>query len=153
MSKGIDKYRQLCLKTLFFLLVSSWASVSISSDVIAHAGSSPLSLSVANIRHIFFMRVREWPDGTAIKVFVLNDSHDLHKEFSKKRLGVFPYKLRRLWDRNVFSGIGQAPKVVKNEAEMIYRVSNTAGAIGYARKGSINKLDQGEVNVHFIKME
>jgi len=97
------------------------------------------------------MRRQEWPDGTPIKIYVLSDNNALHKEFSKENLGVFPYKLRRLWDRNVFSGTGQSPTVLKDESEMIKIISSSKRAIGYASKEAINNLNQGSINVLFIK--
>jgi hypothetical protein len=47
-------------------------------------------------------------------------------------LQLFPYQLRRAWDRQLFSGTGQAPTVVADEQEMLRRVAATPGAIGYA---------------------
>jgi hypothetical protein len=44
---------------------------------------------------------------------------------------MFPYQLRRVWDRQLFSGTGQAPSVVTSQDEMLRRVAATPGAIGY----------------------
>ena len=54
-----------------------------------------------------------------VKVFVLADDHELHRAFAKQVLGLFPYQLRSIWDRQVFSGTGQAPIPVADEAEML----------------------------------
>jgi len=51
----------------------------------------------------------------------------------------------------VFSGTGQAPIVLKDESEMINVISNGQRAIGYASKEAISNLNQGAVNVLFIK--
>ncbi len=91
------------------------------------------------------MRTQQWPDRQPIKVFVLNDDHPLHKQFSKETLRVFPYKLRRIWDRNIYSGTGEAPTTLDSEEEMIKAISTLAGSIGYANKG-------GE-NVRLIKVQ
>jgi len=77
------------------------------------------------------MRIPQWSDGSAIHVFVLEDSHPIHTSFTKHILGMFPYQLRRIWDRQVFSGTGIAPTIVKTSEEMRERVSKTQGAIGY----------------------
>ena len=47
---------------------------------------------------------------------------------------MFPYQLRRLWDKQIFSGTGIAPTTVKSIEEMRERVANTKGAIGYLRE-------------------
>lgn len=82
-------------------------------------------------RLIFTMRINQWSDQLPVAVFVLPDEAPLHQAFAKSALGVFPYQLRQTWDRQVFSGTGQAPLQVANEAEMVQRVRQTPGAIGY----------------------
>ena len=77
------------------------------------------------------MRVTRWPDGTPIRVFVLPDRHPVHHRFVKEYLQIFPYQLRNSWDRQVYTGTGQAPVQVKDMEEMHHRVSEASGAIGY----------------------
>ncbi len=89
------------------------------------------SISKNYLRAIFSMRLRTWPDGLIIKVFVLPDDHPLHHHFSKEQLSLFPYQLRQSWDRLVFSGTGQAPTTVSSNEEMLFKIMNTPGAIGY----------------------
>lgn len=94
--------------------------------------STPASqLSEATLRSIFSMRLTLWPDGTQIQVLVLADEHPLHRQFSKSVLGLFPYQLRQIWDRGVFSGTGTAPIQVSSEAEMATKLATTPGGIGY----------------------
>lgn len=85
------------------------------------------------------MRMTQWPDSTPIRVFVLGDKNPIHSEFSKTVLGVFPHQLRRAWNRQIYSGTGQAPIKVKSEAEMILKIESTQGAIGYLPKDQINE--------------
>lgn len=94
------------------------------------------SISRNKARGIFSMRLREWPDGTPIVVYVLPDKAELHRDFVRNILAMFPHQLRRHWDRYVYTGIGQAPIEVANINEMITRVHNTAGAIGYIKEES-----------------
>ncbi len=91
-------------------------------------------ISLGAVRSIFGMRLRSWVNGRPVRVFVFNDSHPVHIEFSKKILGVFPHQLRSSWDRLVFSGTGQSPSYVKSEIEMLSYIKHTPGAIGYIRK-------------------
>ena len=77
------------------------------------------------------MRLKAWPNGVPVKVFVLPDEDPLHRRFANVVLGLYPYQLRRVWDRQLFSGTGQAPTTVASEAEMIRRVAATPGALGY----------------------
>ena len=84
------------------------------------------------------MRLRVWPDDSAIKVFVLPDDHPSHVSFSKEVLNVYPYQLRAAWDRLTFSGTGQAPIEVSSENEMRAKIASTPGAIGYLKGAMIN---------------
>ena len=93
------------------------------------------------------MQLKAWPDGTAIKVFVLPDDNFLHQRFAKEKLHVFPYQLRLTWDRLVFSGTGQAPNSVSSNAEMLTKIASTPGSIGYLEISHINN------NVHVLKIE
>lgn len=102
-----------------------------SVQIITSTDRADGTLDRATVRAIFSARVREWPDGAPVRVFVLPDSDPLHVEFCRERLGTFPYVLRASWDRLVYTGTGIAPEVVPNEKEMRRRVAMTRGAIGY----------------------
>ena len=99
--------------------------------VIANESVSTEQISLKDLRAIFTMKKRIWPDGTHVKVFVLADSGGLHSEFCKKVLGVFPRQLESVWYRLVYSGTGTAPVRLRTEAELVDIVSSTPGAIGY----------------------
>lgn len=116
-------------------------------EIIANPSVNEKTLSVNSLRSIFSMRLRTWPDGTKIRVFVLPDDDQLHQIFSKGKLNVFPYQLRSTWDRLVFSGTGQAPIKVNSSEEMLTKVASTPGAIGYLWRANINE----NVNVLEIK--
>jgi ABC-type phosphate transport system substrate-binding protein len=129
------------------LLAPGVASATESYEVITNATVSEKTLTKTSLRAIFGMRLHTWPDGAAIKVFVMPDDAPLHAAFSKEKLNVFPYQLRSAWDRMVFSGTGQAPETVNSTEEMLAKVASTPGAIGYLTK---SRMD-GRVNVLQIK--
>ena len=108
-----------------------------SQDLIAHGDVGVESLTRNEARLFFTMRLKNWPNGILVKVFVLPDNNVLHNRFSNEVLGLYPYQLRRVWDRQIFSGTGQAPTTVSSEQEMLERIATTPGAIGYAN-GPIN---------------
>ncbi|MBS1212725.1 MAG: hypothetical protein H6R26_1342 [Proteobacteria bacterium] len=92
----------------------------------------PISrLTTRELQAIFTMRLRAWPNGTPVRVFVLNDSAPTHVEFAKKVMDMFPYQLRRYWDKLVFSGTGQAPVELDSPKQVYERLVATPGAIGY----------------------
>ena len=107
-------------------------------DAIVSPSLTSVTLDRSLLRAVFTMRVRQWPDGSPIKVFVLPDNDPLSDQFYRERLGMYSYVLRRAWDRMVFTGTGLAPTVVDTEKEMIERVRSTPGAIGYVRKRELS---------------
>lgn len=126
-----------CLATDGVLIVSN-------KEVVAQ------SLTTSQAKAIFSMRSQQWSNGSPIKVFVLSDRHPLHDLFCKSLLDVFPHQLRTAWDRQVFSGTGQAPITVDSEEDMLTRVATTPGAIGYLRP---NHADTSKVKVIEVKGE
>lgn len=99
--------------------------------VITNAGQDIESISRDALRAIFGMRLQSWRNNKPTRVFVLKDNHPVHQAFVKKVLNVYPHQLRLAWDRLVYSGTGQAPIQVDSEAEMLERLKDTPGAIGY----------------------
>jgi ABC-type phosphate transport system substrate-binding protein len=127
------------LQRLLALILISLAPASSAVELIGHPGIAQADLPRSTVRSIFTMRMTSWPNGLPIRVFVLGDKDDLHAAFSKRVLGVFPHQLRRAWNRQIFSGTGQAPEKVANEQEMLDRVIQTPGAIGYISEEMINE--------------
>lgn len=103
-------------------------------NIIVNPGVPVSSITQQQLRAMFAMKLLQWPDGQAVRVFVLADDAPLHRAFSKELLGAYPYQLRQNWDRLVYSGTGQAPLLVDSEAEMLSQVARTPGALGYARQ-------------------
>jgi len=117
------------------LLVDAPAAVAAEPvEVIANTVTPVRDLSRATLRAIFSMRLRQWPDGTAITVFVLPDRNETHRAFCTQLLRVYPYVLRDTWDRQVFTGTGQAPIQVASQQELERMVGLVRGSIGYAVK-------------------
>lgn len=126
------------------LLLSSQASTEVSDsrvNVIVSPSLTSTKFDRGLLRAVFTMRVRQWPDGLPIRVFVLPDNDPLSDLFYRERLGMYSYVLRRAWDRMVFTGTGLAPTVVQSEREMIERVRSTPGAIGYVSQHETSESD------------
>lgn len=115
------------------LCILPFASAS-AVEIITHRDVKTHSITLANARAIFGLRLPRWPDGKLVRVFVLPDQHPLHSRLSKEKLDLYPYQLRQTWDRLLFSGMAQAPVEVGDEEEMLAKVAATPGAIGYVSK-------------------
>ncbi len=99
--------------------------------VIVNPSVPVASLSRNQLRSIFAMRLKVWPDGQAIRVFVFPPDSLIHRRFTIALLHIYPYQLQRVWDRLLFSGLGQAPQRVRSRMEMELKVATVPGAIGY----------------------
>ena len=127
-SRSSRRLLGLALGLALALSQACWAG---SVDIITSKDHADKPLDRATIRAIFSVRLRQWPDGVPVRVFVLPDNNPLHVQFCREQLGTFPYVLRASWDRLVYTGTGIAPEIVANEREMRERVAATRGAIGY----------------------
>ncbi|NRB40727.1 MAG: hypothetical protein HRU20_20035 [Pseudomonadales bacterium] len=113
--------------------------------LVTHPSTPDRTLKFQTLRAIYSMRMQTWPDGDPIRVFVLPDTYQAHKDFCKTLLKTLPRHLRRNWDRLVFSGIAQAPSAVNSTTEMKQKIANTPGAIGYIPR---EEIDDTVVIVH-----
>ncbi len=127
------------ISVIMCLIFSGIAEASSSIQIITHSENKQQTVSHQGLKAIFSMRWRTWEDGTPIHVFVLSDNNKLHVNFTKKYIGVFPHQLRKAWDRLVFSGTGQAPIQVGSLEEMLNKIHNTPGSIGYITTEKINE--------------
>ncbi len=126
--------RLMLLPLLVALLPLSAHAAERQVVLIAHPQVTNAALTRDTTRAIFAMRQRSWPDGQAVRVFVLPNNHPVHARFAKERLTVYPHQLQLAWDRMVFSGTGQAPSQVGSQIEMLERVATTPGALGYLER-------------------
>lgn len=131
-----EKLSKLCMLRQPLLLIALLVHMQSlpAIEVITHADMQ--RVQVNDLRAIFSMRLRNWPDGSKIRVFVLPDDNELHKAFVKEKLQMFPHQLRRTWDRMTYTGTGQPPITVHSVAEMLEKVKNTQNAIGYIDEAS-----------------
>ncbi len=131
--------KRCCVVIVFIVFVVSIVIPTVwAQDVVVHPTVKKEDISRNALRAIFGMRLRKWSNGLPITVFVLRDDSPVHIEFSKTILHMFPYQLRRAWDRQVFSGTGQSPFVVNSLEEMRTKVASTPGAIGYSPREGVD---------------
>lgn len=107
--------------------------------IVANPDVTENHLPRSTARLLFSLRRTHWRDGRQAQVFVLGDNHPIHREFTRKILQLYPRQLRRVWDRQTYSGTGQAPEVVSSPAEMRNKVATTPGSIGYLPKEMVDE--------------
>jgi hypothetical protein len=132
--------RVALLFALLSLLSAPLSAFAGSVQIIVNPAEASAPIDRTLLRAMFTMRLREWPDGTPVRVFVLPDHDEATALFCREQLGTYPYVMRSTWDRMVFTGTGLAPTMVGSEREMRERVRSTPGAIGYVRSGDTSDM-------------
>lgn len=118
-------------KTFVILLLVTFPLNVYSQTVIVNSDNEITSLSKSTLKAIFSMRLRTWPDGTPITVFIQNRDSQIHQKFCLSKLEILPYQIQRTWDVLVFSGTGQSPIELNSESEIKQKIGRIKGAIGY----------------------
>jgi hypothetical protein len=120
--------------TLWLLAFSTGAQADTGIHVISNSQQPVTILSLKELRAMFLMRLRTWPNGETVQVFVLRQEDPVHIQFCKDLLSVYPHQLQAGWDRLVYSGTGAAPVILETEQEMLNTIANTPGSIGYIQE-------------------
>ncbi len=124
------------IRELVCSLLAAWSFAASAQELIVNKDTGIERLTRNEARLYLTMRLKSWPNGTLVKLFVLPDDNALHLQFVNSVLGLYPYQLRRAWDRQLYSGTGQAPVTVSSVDEMLERVAMTPGALGYVDAGT-----------------
>ena len=128
MQSGVSR---TLLIVLFILVFCPLRAAEAAIHILANEAVKTQTLSPAQVRLIFAGRTQFWPNGERVKVFVLHASNPIHTEFCRNVLQIYPYQLERIWQRNTYSGQGDAPIIVNSIEDMVAKVAATPGSIGY----------------------
>lgn len=113
--------------------------------VIVNDSVSVTQLDRRTLSRIYAMQLKSWPHNERIQVFALPVEHPTHQDFSRYTLKIPAHKLERLWSRLTFTGTGTPPHIVEHEQEMLDKVANTPGAIGY-----VSQLPDNPVGIRVL---
>ncbi len=123
--------RTLCLIVILYLssvISSAYAEV----NVISKPESAATSLSLKDVRDLYYGRRRSLPDGSAAHIVDLPVGHPARIEFYKKIMRKSERQMRAYWAKRVFTGKGMPPKTLPNEEEVIRWVNDSKNVrIGY----------------------
>lgn len=127
------------LLSVFTLLLVVWPNNLCAEELLVNVSTADTKISRNKARLYFSQRLTRWPDGTSVTLVVLPDNDPLHIAFSKKTLGLYPYQLRRAWNRRLFTGTGQQPVTVTSEQEARKIIAMTPGSLSYVSGDKQNK--------------
>ena len=87
-------------------------------------------LDYDTLSNIYRAEETKWRNGDNI-VVVMQKAGPIHEQFAQNMVGLSPVKLRNIWKQIIFTGLGNPPRIFKNEKDLVDFVRDTRGAIGY----------------------
>lgn len=89
----------------------------------------PIDVAPDDLASIFLGNKRHWPDGSLIKLAVLESSEHQNR-FLNLVASRSPSQYWAYWRNRVFSGRGVMPRIFGSEAELLRYLKSEKGAIG-----------------------
>lgn len=126
---------------LLLFSLTTKANENVNPEVIVQGKSLFDQLSPLNLKWVYLGRKAYWNTGEKITVFTLPKDNPITFMFFIRKINMLPSTYFDILDANIACGVDQFyPIVVKNEHDMIKKVSETRGGIGYIsdRKTIIN---------------
>lgn len=122
-----------------WLLAASLCSGMAFADVVVIVNpNNSDSLDKDTISRLFLNKAKAFPNGTKSVPYALAEGNTIADEFNGKVLNKTSAQLTAFWSKLVFTGKGQPPKALENDAEVIATVAENAEAIGYVDASSVN---------------
>lgn len=125
-------------KLVFVALLSlacaanSWAEVS----VIVHPSISD-SASKKDISRIFLGKSKALPGGHKVTPISLSEGNSARDEFNEVVLRKSDSQLKSYWSKLIFTGKGQPPSELENDAAAVDKVASDPNSIGYVDSASV----------------
>jgi len=105
--------------------------------VIVHPGNGD-ALDKDSISRLFLNKAKAFPSGTQAEPIALEEGQAATEEFNGKVLNKSAAQLTAFWSKLVFTGKGQPPKALANDAAVVSAVAANPGAIGYVDASAVN---------------
>lgn len=106
--------------------------------VITNTATQIDSLTVKQVKSIFMVRNKKFPDGNHVIPVDQNAKNVIRVHFNKKILGRSESQLRAYWGKMIFSGKKKPPRIVGGDKEVKAYVSSIVGGLGYIDSSSID---------------
>ena len=121
-----------CFLLIFIINISN-AQVA----VIANKSVQAEKISKTELLDFYTGDVKEWEDEQRVYVFDLKIKSETRKNFYAY-LGKSSSRMKSIWMKNLLSGNGEPPPALDSEAEMLEKIENTKGAIGFINYEKVN---------------
>jgi ABC-type phosphate transport system substrate-binding protein len=106
--------------------------------VIVNNSVSVAELGADAVADIFLSKTSALPDGTKMVPLDLEDGQKARDEFYSKVVKKDAAQLNAYWSRLIFTGKGEPPKKVADDAEVLALISANPNMIGYIDAAAVN---------------
>lgn len=128
------------------LILATWITVGQAQvAIIAHKSAPVDDIKKTELLDFYTGDIKKWANQTPVVVFDLKPKSEV-KEVFYNFLGRSPSRMKSIWLKKMLSGEGEPPQALESEEEMVKKVAETAGAIGFVSKAKLND----EVKTLFI---
>jgi len=129
-----------CVGFILIGLACSLAGGAATADVVAvvSANSPITALSKNQLLDIFLGRASRYPDGTPALPLDQAEGSAVRDEFYTRVAGQSAAQIKAYWSKIIFTGRGQPPPTVSNDAEAKKRIRDNPAAIGYIDRAMVD---------------
>jgi ABC-type phosphate transport system substrate-binding protein len=114
--------------------------------VIAHKSVPFSSVELGTLLDVYTLNTKHWSDGSKITVLELKGDSQTKSRFYS-HLNTSPVEMQKMWLKKQFAGKSLPPTAVSSEQEVIDKVGNTPGAIGYVSAEKMTKEASKDVKI------
>lgn len=118
------------------LLLAPRVYAQVELAVIAHPSVALDSLSKGQLLDYYTGDIQRWPDGAPVMVKDLREKGEVRAGFYRY-LGKRPSRMKSIWLRRMLSGEGEPPESLSTEEEVLTRVAETPGSLGFVRRTEV----------------
>jgi ABC-type phosphate transport system substrate-binding protein len=99
--------------------------------VVVHPSVKDASITASQAADVFLGKANALPSGHKTVPVDQDEGQSAREEFYSKAAKKDAAQLKAYWSRLIFTGKGQPPKVLSDDAEVLQLVSNNPNIVGY----------------------
>ena len=105
--------------------------------IIAHPEIRISDVDRSDLLDMWTRDVRSWRDDTPIILFDLKEKGPVRDTFYSF-IGIRPSRMKSIWLKQLYAGEGEPPQALDEQEEVLTRVRETQGAVGFVRKSHVD---------------
>jgi ABC-type phosphate transport system substrate-binding protein len=109
------------------------------------------SLTKAELRGVYLGNVSFWEGNVRVRLFTRPTSSRAGRAFLQRIMQMTPSRFRQHWMQRQLSGQGVAPTSIGSARDLVERVSQTAGGIGFLLPEEATGLERPHVRLITIR--